>query len=299
MANENLVIRRVRKGKRASPHGGSWKIALADFALAMMAFFIVLWVINVSSPQELAVIQGYFNDPLGTSTAGASRSPIDLGGSPAKSIEQKLDLDLPEPGSTMKEEKEPKLGRDMEQMKKVSDMLYEQFRSMNHVLSQENNLRIELTPKGVRITLIDAPDQPMFERGSARMMPDYENILLSMAPIFVQLGNPVAIAGHTDASRFSGGNALNNWDLSALRANATRRLLEEGGISYNKVAQVVGLADSVPYDPVEPTSDVNRRVSITLLTDQAYQALLSRNIADYGPADVEGEALDLTPTAVF
>lgn len=92
-------IRRVRKIKKAAPHGGAWKIALADFALAMMAFFMVLWIMSVASPEELAAIEGYFNDPQGIGTAGHSNNPIDLGGSPAKSNQHKLDLLLPEPGS--------------------------------------------------------------------------------------------------------------------------------------------------------------------------------------------------------
>lgn len=302
IGSQNLVIRRVKKVKKGGHHGGSWKIALADFALAMMAFFLVLWVMQVSTPQQLKSIQGYFNDPLGVANAGFSANPIDLGGSPAMSTEEKLDLQLPDPGSADNQVKERLMGSDAQSLQAMSGMIEEQMKSINLLVSKQNNLRIDLTPQGVRITLVDSPDQPMFASGSAEMLPDIVNILLTMSPIIAQTGNPIAIAGHTDASRFSHPERLDNWDLSALRANATRRILEEGGVPRNKVAQVVGLADSVPYNPIDLTAAENRRVSITLLTDEAYQAMLAQNIRHFGPTDEElqqTKALELTPDTVF
>ncbi len=302
IGSQNLVIRRVKKVKKGGHHGGSWKIALADFALAMMAFFLVLWVMQVSTPQQLKSIQGYFNDPLGASTAGFSANPVDLGGSPAMSTEEKLDLQLPDPGSADNQFKERLMGSDAQSLQAMSGMIEEQMKSINLLVSKENNLRIDLTPQGVRITLVDSPDQPMFESGSAEMLPDIVNILLTMSPIFTQAGNPIAIAGHTDSTSFSNPNRLDNWDLSALRANATRRILEEGGVLRSKIAQVVGLADTVPYNPVDLEAAENRRVSITLLTDEAYQAMLRQNVRNFGPTTEEQQQakdLELTPDTVF
>ncbi len=297
--SKGLVIRRVKKVKKGGHHGGSWKIALADFALAMMALFLVLWLLNAASPEELASIEGYFQDPMGPSTAGYSANPIDLGGSPAKSLENKLDLQLPEPGSVDIPERETELGNGAESAESTSlnDDIRQEMEKMNLVLSEDRNLRIEVTPLGVRITLLDAPDKPMFESGSARMMPDIENTLLSMSSIFNRIDNPIVITGHTDSTSFNSGN-IDNWDLSALRANAARRILSEGGVTDKRIAQVIGLGDSVPYNRFDPNSPENRRISITILTDSAYKKMLDQNRRQFGQKVPQSE-IDLTPDTVF
>ncbi|PYF84443.1 MULTISPECIES: flagellar motor protein MotB [Marinomonas] len=299
IGTNGLVIRRVKKIKKGGHHGGAWKIALADFALAMMALFLVLWIMSVASPEELKSIEGYFQDPMGQSTAGFSANPIDLGGSPAKSAEKKLDLQLPDPGSVDVPSRDDRLGNgpDSAESKSINDMLQEEVGKMNVLLSQQQNMRIEITPLGVRITLLDDPDKPMFERGSARMMPDIENTLLTMSPIFNKVSNPIVITGHTDSSKFNGGR-LDNWDLSALRANAARRILEEGGVPDKRIAQVIGLSDSVPYNRFDTESAENRRISITLLTDDAYKKLLDQNRRNFGDA-AQQPSVKLTPEAVF
>lgn len=300
MNNYDPVIRRVKKIKKGGHHGGAWKIALADFALAMMAFFLVLWIINVSSPEELAAIEGYFNDPAGMSTAGFSNTPIDLGGSPAMSTERKLDMNLPDPGSTpdLTDEESMRTGNDGEELEKMNALLIEQFRSLDRVNSNDQNMRIEITPEGVRITLIDDPDKPMFERGSAQLVPDMENTLMSMAAVFSVIENPVVITGHTDASGFTGTDLFDNWDLSSLRANAAKKALVEGGLEPKRIAQVIGLADSVPYNRVDPASPENRRISVTLLTDDAYKRMLESSRRRFGGEQVELDP-DMTPENVF
>ncbi|MFD1384917.1 OmpA family protein [Rhodanobacter aciditrophus] len=300
MKNSGLVIRRVRKIKRGGHHGGAWKIALADFALAMMAFFLVLWIINVASPEELAAIEGYFNDPKGMSTAGYSNKPIDLGGSPAKSVEQKLDLDLPEPGSTseLTDETEMRLGNDGEELERMNAMMEEELQNIEFFQSEDNNMRIEITPEGVRITLLDDPDKPMFESGSSQLVPDMETTLVSMASVFAKTDNPIVVTGHTDATAFQGSDFEDNWDLSSARANAAKVALLEGGLNPGRVAQVIGLADTVPYNRWDPASSENRRITLTLLTDEAYRRLLSQNRRRFGGEPVE-LAPGLTPEGVF
>lgn len=300
MKNSGLVIRRVRKIKRGGHHGGAWKIALADFALAMMAFFLVLWIINVASPEELAAIEGYFNDPKGMSTAGYSNKPIDLGGSPAKSVEQKLDLDLPEPGSTseLTDETEMRLGNNGEELERMNAMMEEELQNIEFFQSEDNNMRIEITPEGVRITLLDDPDKPMFESGSSQLVPDMETTLVSMASVFAKTDNPIVVTGHTDATAFQGSDFEDNWDLSSARANAAKVALLEGGLNPGRVAQVIGLADTVPYNRWDPASSENRRITLTLLTDEAYRRLLSQNRRRFGGEPVE-LAPGLTPEGVF
>lgn len=300
LGSNSLVIRRVKKVKKGGHHGGAWKIALADFALAMMAFFLVLWIISVASPEERQVIQGYFQDPMGAGTAGFSANPIDLGGSPAMSIEKKLDLQLPEPGSTDVPSHESMTGNgdDTAVSNSLNDLVKEELEKNNIVLAEQKNLRLEITPIGVRITLLDTPDKPMFERGSARMMPDIENTLLTMSPMFNRVKNPIVISGHTDSSKYNGVGGLDNWDLSALRANAARQILEEGGVTDNRFAQVVGLGDTVPYNRFNTTSPENRRITITLLTDDAYRKLLAQNRRNFGNP-VKQSDIKLTPEMVF
>lgn len=300
LGSNGLVIRRVKKIKKGGHHGGAWKIALADFALAMMALFMVLWILSVSTPEELKTIEGYFQDPMGVSNAGYSANPIDLGGSPAKSVEKKLDLQLPEAGSTDMQSRDKLLGNgpDSAESKSITNMLQEEMSKMNVLLSQQKNMRIEITPLGVRITLLDDPDKPMFERGSARMMPDIENTLLSMSPIFNKVTNPIVITGHTDSSQFSGSGRIDNWDLSALRANAARHILEEGGVEDRRIAQVIGLSDTIPYNRFDTASPENRRISITLLTDDAYKKLLDQNRSYFGNP-VQQSDLKMTPESVF
>lgn len=300
LGSNGLVIRRVKKIKKGGHHSGAWKIALADFALAMMALFMVLWILSVASPEELKTIEGYFQDPMGVSTAGYSANPIDLGGSPAKSVEKKLDLQLPEAGSTDIQSRDKLLGNgpDTAESKSIHNMLQEEMSKMNVLLSKQKNMRIEITPLGVRITLLDDPDKPMFERGSARMMPDIENTLLSMSPIFNKVTNPIVITGHTDSSQFSGSGRIDNWDLSALRANAARHILEEGGVEDRRIAQVIGLSDTIPYNRFDTASAENRRISITLLTDDAYKKLLDQNRSYFGNPGQQSD-LKMTPESVF
>ncbi|MCZ2723073.1 OmpA family protein [Marinomonas sp. 15G1-11] len=297
--SENLVIRRVKKVKKHGAHGGAWKIALADFALAMMAFFLVLWIINVSSPEELAVIEGYFNDPLGPATAGFSANPIDLGGSPAKSIERKLQADLTDPGSTKEPTRDVEIGSgdNGEKLEKLNDIADDSLTKLKQIEDSEKNVKLEITPEGVRVTFLDDPENPMFEKGSDRMLPDIENLMLSMGAVIKEIDNPIVISGHTDSSPFGGGE-LNNWDLSSRRANSARRIMEESGVEGLRIAQVVGLADSIPYDQFNLESPQNRRITITILNDDSYQELIERNRKRFGFESFE-QQIKLDPESVF
>ena len=189
-------------------------------------------------------------------------------------------------------------GPDTAESNSLNNMVQEELGKMNVLLSQQQNMRIEITPLGVRITLLDDPNKPMFERGSARMMPDIENTLLTMAPIFNKITNPIVITGHTDSSKFNDAGSLDNWDLSAMRANAARHILEEGGVEDKRIAQVIGLSDTIPYNRFDTDSAENRRISITLLTDDAYKKLLDQNRRNFGNP-VQQADLNITPETVF
>ena len=296
------IIRRVKKVKKGGHHGGAWKIALADFALAMMAFFLVMWIINVASPEELAAIQGYFNDPKGASSAGYSNHPIDLGGSPAKSHDRKLDLDLPEPGSVKNPdsvEEQANSNRDQvaEQEKaELAAMLGRRFDANKVFEAMQDNLRIEITPDGLRVTLLDKISKPMFAQGSGRLTPDFEIALLNIGQVISGLKNRLIVSGHTDSSSYSMAG-LGNWELSSMRANEARRLLREGGTGDERFAQVIGLSDTVPYEANQPEASINRRVSIILLTNAAYKRMLEKNRLSYGASSEQH--LEIVPEQVF
>lgn len=296
------IIRRVKKVKKGGAHGGAWKIALADFALAMMAFFLVMWIINVASPEELAAIQGYFNDPKGMSSAGYSNHPIDLGGSPAKSQEKKLDLDLPEPGSVKNPdsvEDQANSNRDEvaeQEKEELAAMLGRRFEANKVFEAMQENLRVEITPEGIRVTLLDKISKPMFAQGSGRLTPDFEIALLNIGQVLSGLKNRLVVSGHTDSSAYSMAG-LGNWELSSMRANEARRLLKEGGTGDDRFAQVIGLSDTVPYESGKPQASINRRVSIILLTNAAYKRMLERNRQSYGASDTQH--LEIAPESVF
>lgn len=294
-----MIVRRVRKIKKGGHHGGAWKIALADFALAMMAFFMVLWIISVASPEELAAIQGYFNDPKGVGTAGHGTVPIDLGGSPARSDEHKLDLMLPEPGSVDDPEdtEAEEIARAEQEKMQMMETVATLMNDLNIIQSVESNLKVDITPDGVRITLLDDENKPMFSKGSGQLLPEFEAVLLNIGQILSQLGNHVVISGHTDSTAYGSG-PIGNWELSSMRANESRRLLEEGGLSDAHIAQVIGLADSVPYDKQDPTSATNRRISLILLTDDAYEEMVNRNRLSYAESQ-QSEPVELKAEDVF
>ncbi|KJZ09922.1 MAG: flagellar motor protein MotB [Marinomonas sp.] len=296
------IIRRVKKVKKGGHHGGAWKIALADFALAMMAFFLVMWIINVASPEELSAIQGYFNDPQGASTAGFSNHPIDLGGSPAKSTEKKIDLNLPDPGSVQKPdsvEERANSHHDLVAEQEQADlaaMLGQKLSGNEAFEALKENLQIEITPDGIRVTLLDKIHKPMFAAGSGRLTPDFEIALLNIGQVLSGLKNRLVVSGHTDSSAYSFAG-LGNWELSSMRANEARRLLREGGTVDERFVQVMGLSDTVPYNEDEPEAGINRRVSILLLTSAAYKRMQERNRLIYGAAREEG--IEIAPEAVF
>ena len=297
------IIRRVKKVKKGGHHGGAWKIALADFALAMMAFFLVMWIINVASPQELAAIQGYFNDPKGMSTAGYSNNPIDLGGSPAKSTERKLDINLPDPGSVQRPDsvkEDANSHRDQVAEQEQADLaaaLGKKFEGEKVFEAVKENLQIEITPDGIRVTLLDKQNKPMFAQGSGRLMPDFELAMLNIGQVLSELSNKLVVSGHTDSSAYSFAG-LGNWELSSMRANEARRLLREGGASDTRFVQVMGLSDTAPYDRTDPASGINRRVSVLLLTDAAYKRMQERNRYIYGEA-IKTEDVEIDPETVF
>ncbi|MCD5983093.1 MULTISPECIES: flagellar motor protein MotB [Pseudomonas] len=271
--NQPIIIKRVKRFG-GGHHGGAWKIAFADFATAMMAFFLVLWLMSSATPEQLIAVAGYFKDPVGFSDSG-SPYVIDLGGSPEMSPNQTLNPEVkttPSP-DTVPIESETSESKAEEVEQERLEMLLQELQNKveeNPQLQKfKDQILFEITQDGLRIQIMDADNRPMFDSGSARLKPYFEDILLAMADTIKSVPNKISISGHTDATPFVGNGGFGNWELSANRANAARRALVAGGYPEPQVARVVGHASSALYDPQNPTNPVNRRIDIVVLTKKA------------------------------
>lgn len=264
--DRRIVIRRPRRA-HGGHHGGGWKIALADLMTALMALFLVLWMISTASPQQLMGLAEYFRTPLAVALASgdrdsASTSVIPGGGPDAAHTDgerarldkrtQRLPADV---RRTLVE-----LGRRIETV----------IRADPELRSLRDQMRFEMTPEGLRIQLLDTESRPMFRRGSDRVAPYMRDLLRTMAPLLNELPNRVSISGHTDSLRYAGGDAgYSNWELSADRANASRRELVAGGLDSEKLLRVIGMGDRVPLPDSRPGDPVNRRIALLVHSEGA------------------------------
>ncbi|GAA6130890.1 flagellar motor protein MotB [Halopseudomonas sabulinigri] len=294
--NQPIIVKRITR-KAAGHHGGSWKIAFADFAVAMMAFFLVMWLITVATPEQLKNISGYFNDPVGFSEGG-SPYPIDLGGSPQVS-----------PNITLSEEQDPQDENlvDESAAKELADQIEQRelemlLQELQNQIDEEpvlqrfkDQILIEITQDGLRIQIIDAENRPMFASGSAELQPYFEEILLALSDTIAKVPKKISVSGHTDAEPYRGRRGYGNWELSSDRANAARRTLLAAGYPDRQVARVVGYADSALFDREDPLSATNRRIDIVVLNHQAEAQL--RESAETEPAAAEAveQALQEAP----
>lgn len=274
--NQPIIIKRVKKVV-GGHHGGAWKIAFADFAVAMMAFFLVMWLLSSATPEQKKAISGYFRDPIGFSSS-ASPYVIDLGGTPTPAPDNTLNPELPEDSSMPQMDPDEDLDGLMEQLEQERlQMLLLELQAKvdeNDMLRPyREQIHLSITQEGLRIQIVDDEKRPMFALGSARLQTYFEDILYMMAGSIRSVPNKISIGGHTDAKPYSGQADFGNWELSSGRANAARRALHAGGLEDNQVARVAGYASSVLFDRKNPYSPVNRRIDIVVLTKKAQQDL--------------------------
>jgi len=301
--NQPIIVKRVKK-TAGGHHGGAWKIAFADFATAMMAFFLVMWLMSSATPEQKRAISGYFQDPIGF-TESASPHVIDLGGTPTPSPDRTLNSEV-EP-----DVKQAKAEVDAEQAEGLAEQVE---RERLELLLQElqnkvdenpelerfkDQILFEITRDGLRIQIMDAENRPMFELGSVELQPYFEDILLAMAGTIAAVPNKISISGHTDAKPYSGRSGIGNWELSASRANAARRVLVAGGYPDEQIARVVGYASSALFDRKDPFNPINRRIDILVLTRKAQRNIEGEQAsggeeegapAPAGPAPADGAA---------
>jgi len=233
MAGSQAPIIIKKKGGHAGHHGGAWKVAYADFVTAMMALFIVLWMMSANDQVKKAV-GGYFKDPRGSSK---------LAGSNMVGSGQSLELSK----------------QDMKQVKAAIEKAVHGMANFDKVKSE---IEITITPEGLRIEMLEAKDNTFFSIGSPKLNADGKALLVTLAQQLGQLPYKISIEGHTDSKPFSGKTDYTNWELSADRANAARRLMQASGVRADQVTQVRGFADQNPRVPTNPADPTNRRVTL-------------------------------------
>jgi len=291
-----IIIKRVKKGGHAV-HGGAWKIAYADFVTAMMAFFLLMWLLGSTSEGDKKGISDYFQSPLkvamqGGSGAGASNSVINGGGNDLtqSSGQSKRGDGADRTAKKMSGEKlkTEVAKRDAKMLAALSAKIARAISSNPKLAEFASQIRLEITPDGLQIQIVDDQKRPMFDSGSASVKPYMQDILREVGIALLDVENKISLDGHTDRSSYSNAaRGYSNWELSADRANATRRELAAAGMPEDKLARVVGMGSSLPMDPADPLSPTNRRISILVMTKDAEERLLGGAKA---PLEVETEA---------
>jgi chemotaxis protein MotB len=286
MAGDNaVVIKRIKKGGHGGHHGGAWKVAYADFVTAMMAFFLLMWLINTTTPEQKRGIADYFAPQSIAQTVSGSGGVLGgkvmgedsahAGG--AQSVMQKQSP--PSPPSDTKalasgqtqggagataSSADSHSGQDSD-FAHAAEAIHQAVQNNPDIANLSHQVITENTPQGLRVQLVDQDGRPMFAQGSADPLPYTKKLLTAIGGIVAGLSNRVSIAGHTTGNDAAGDGGT--WDLSANRANAARALLQAGGLSSDRIYEVAGKAGSEPLLPEDPNASANRRLSILLMRE--------------------------------
>ncbi|MEX2455356.1 MAG: flagellar motor protein MotB [Rhodospirillaceae bacterium] len=321
-ANETapIIVKKIVKGGHAH-HGGAWKVAYADFVTAMMAFFLLLWLLNATTQDQKQGISEYFSPSTVSKTTGGAGGL--LGGAavsspgamtsrtavPSVSLELRptsgaQDGDAVDEGGGSVEEEDPdktsnisdeKLEeelakREQESFEKAEAEIRQAIEDTPELRDLQKHIVIDQTPEGLRIQLVDQENKPMFALGSARMEEQTKQILGKIAQVVQKLPNRISISGHTDAKQFRGSRAgFGNWELSAHRALESRRAMVENGLDMARISHVTGKAETDPLVREDPDDPRNRRISIVLLREASETAKAIKDArAGKAPAPAAG-----------
>ena len=305
MADEGLrpiIVKRIKK-TAGGHHGGAWKIAYADFVTAMMAFFLLMWLLGSTSKGDLNGIAEFFQTPLkvamsGGAGAGDSSSVVTGGGADltrrngqvkrGDSAPVKKTYDLKAARAVLEAEEKARLNK----LKAKIEATIE----ANPLLKKyQKQLLIDITSEGLRIQIVDEHNRPMFALASAKLQPYTVEILHVIGAVLEEVPNRIGLSGHTDSTPYMSDSGYSNWELSADRANASRRELVLGGMSDAKILRVVGLAAAAHLDRKDPFSPINRRISIIVMNKATEEAVLRDGVSIDMPS--EGQAAPAPPAA--
>ncbi|HEY1708356.1 MAG TPA: flagellar motor protein MotB [Rhizomicrobium sp.] len=301
MAGDNpIIIKRIKKGGHGGHHGGAWKVAYADFVTAMMAFFLLMWLINTTTPEQKRGIADYFaaqsisqtvsgsggilgGKVLGEESAKAGGAPSvfkkQSPPSPSDTTHAKDKTDnhggttnsqgtAPDSQVTSDDHLERSVpSQEKQDFASAAEAIRQAMQDSPDLAELSKQVMMDQTPEGLRIQLVDQDGKPMFEQGTARVTPQARKMLAAVAKIIDRLPNRVSISGHTDGQAFTAPDGTTNWELSAARANAARALLTGSGLSPDRIYEVAGKAGSEPLLPEDPNASANRRLSIVLMRE--------------------------------
>ena len=295
-----IIVKKVKKGGHAH-HGGAWKIAYADFVTAMMAFFLLMWLLGSTTEGDRKGIADYFSSPLkiallsGGSGAGDASHVIKGGGTDLTRTTGQVrrgDIEAERKTINLQALKEQAAREEAANLEGLKQRI-EQSVTNNPLLVQfRSQIRIDITQDGLRIQIVDEHNRPMFDSGSALVKEYMRTILREIGKVLSEVNNKVTLAGHTDAAPYSSGErGYSNWELSADRANASRRELVAGGLREGQVVRVLGLASSSLLDKDNPLNPINRRISIIVMNKDAEERFERGGDVEAGTAPAVSQAL--------
>ncbi len=276
-----ILIKKIKKSAAHGHHGGAWKVAYADFVTAMMAFFLLMWLINTTSPEQKRGIADYFAPAAvsqTTSGSGGILAGTALGDDGVKSsgsmavMEKVSPSEAQDPSKAKKSAgatdaaKEAAARREADQFQSAAESLRQALQDMPALAELSKQVLVDQTPEGLRIQLVDQEGRSMFETGSEKPNDRARLLLRTVAKVIGQLHNRITISGHTSAT-VTGSKAGDDWSLSAGRANASREVLQGAGVDADRIYQVSGKANSDPLFADDPTLPGNRRIAITLMRE--------------------------------
>jgi chemotaxis protein MotB len=303
MAEEGLrpiIVKRIKK-HGGGAHGGAWKIAYADFVTAMMAFFLLMWLLGSTTKGDLNGISEFFKTPLkvalsGGSGSGDSTSIIQGGGADLTRKEgqvKKGDTQREKKDIDIKSAKEMVKKEELKKLKQLKEKIEQTIDASPLLKKYKKQLLIDITTEGLRIQIVDEQNRPMFAIAKADLQPYTRDILHEIGIVLNEVPNKVGLSGHTDSSPYFSNVGYSNWELSSDRANASRRELIRGGMDEAKILRVVGLAEAAHLDKVDPFNPINRRISIIVLNKETEDAIRLSGQSEELP--VKGNAPAFSP----
>ena len=289
-----IIVKKVKKGGHGA-HGGAWKIAYADFVTAMMAFFLLMWLLGSTTEGDKKGLQDYFQSPLkisllgGGSGAGDASSVVKGGGTDLTHTNgqvRKGDIEAEKKTFNLQALKATQAQAEQERLHALKQRVQTVIDASPQLRSLKSQVRLDMTRDGLRIQIVDDQKRPMFDSGSDQVKNYMRDVLRAIGGVLTEVPNRLTLEGHTDATPFPGGVAgYSNWELSSDRANASRRELVAGGLHDDRVLRVQGLAASIPFDRQDPFNPVNRRISLIVMTREAEERVFSST--DVAPAPGE------------